>query len=160
MKQKGITIAELRRVRAAGFTYKQIEAMSGVPWGTVRSRCRRLGIKPDPDVKVIHTRNRPIKHNHPKWLIEIMYWECKLGVPEIAYELDIPESSARKLMLRHGIPFRSKTEAAALYRASPYNIQPSITQDMQRKGAQAWADERRRRAIRKQRRHERKLQAA
>jgi hypothetical protein len=160
MKQKDITIAELRRVRGAGFTYKQIEAMSGVPWGTIRSRCRRLGIKPDPDVKVIHTRNRPIKNNHPKWLIEMMYLECKLGVPEIAYELDIPESSAQNLMIRYKIPTRSKVEAAALSRASPYNVQTILTEEMQRKGTQAWADERRRRAARKQRRQERKLQSA
>jgi hypothetical protein len=145
MTQKGMTIAELRRVRGAGFTYKEIEAMSGVPWATVRSRCRRLGIKICPSVKVIHSRKRPIKNNHPKWLIEMMYWECKLGVPEIAYELDIPESSTRKLMLRNGIPSRTRDEATVLYRASPYNLQPTISAEVQRKGTQAWADERRRR---------------
>jgi hypothetical protein len=101
--------AELRRLREAGFTYKEIERISGVPWSTIRSRCRSLGIKPR--VKVVHQRNRPAVHDYPYWLIYELYWVCELSTNDIAYELGIKSNSVATMMRRLGVPLRSRAQA-------------------------------------------------
>jgi hypothetical protein len=104
-----MTPAELRRLREAGFTYKQIEQMTGVSWSTVRSRCKSLGIKPR--VKVIQQRNRPAIHDYPQWLIHELYWACELSTNDIAYELCMTSNSVATMMRRLGIALRSRQEA-------------------------------------------------
>jgi hypothetical protein len=101
--------AELRRLREAGFTYKEIERMTGVPWSTVRSRCQSLKIRPR--VKVVQQRNRPAVHDYPRWLIHELYWVCELSTNDIAYELDMKTNSVATMMRRLDIPLRSRQQA-------------------------------------------------
>lgn len=103
--------AELRRMRLAGFTYKEIGAVAGVPWSTIRSRCKSLGIKPVHNMKVLRARNRPVLHDYPRWLIYELYWTCELSTNDIAYELGIKGNSVATMMRRLGIPLRSRAEA-------------------------------------------------
>ena len=100
-------------MRESGWTFKEIEAITGVPWSTVRSRCRSLNIKQK--TKVIRSRNRRPKWPHPKWLLELMYIECQLSTTEIAYELDLSNSTINKLLIHHKIPKRNKSEARKIY---------------------------------------------
>jgi hypothetical protein len=101
-------------MREAGWTYKQIEAMTGVPWSTIRSRCRSLGIKKKP--KTYHSRNRRYKYEHiPKDLLELMYIECQLSASDIAYELDVNRHTLLGLMHHYEIPIRGRGEARKLY---------------------------------------------
>lgn len=105
---------DLRRMREAGWTFKQIEAITGVPWSTVRSRCRSLGIKPS--VKVVHSRKRKHKYeNIPKDLLELMYVDCQLSASDIAYELDVNRHTLLGLMHHYGISIRGRGEARKLY---------------------------------------------
>ena len=101
--------AELRRLREAGFTYMEIERITGVNWSTVRSRCKSLNIKPL--VKVYRQRNRSALHRYPRWLIYELYWECELSTRDIGYELDIPSASVATMMQRLHIPFRTRQQA-------------------------------------------------
>lgn len=99
-------------MREAGFTYRQIGAKLDVPWGTIRSRCQSLGITPQ--IKVVHERNRPLKHHHPRWLLEMMYWDCELSTVDIGYELDISYNEVLRMMARFNIPRRTRTQAQEL----------------------------------------------
>jgi len=103
-----LSTAELRRLREAGFTYKEISRLTGVPWGTIRWRCQQFGIK---SPEIIRERKRPLKHDYPRWLINELYWECELSTIEIAYELDIRSGAVEKMMRRMGIPFRTRSQA-------------------------------------------------
>lgn len=102
----------MRRMREAGFTYNQIGIKLNVPWGTIRSRCQAMDIKPL--VKVVHERNRPLKHKHPRWLINMMYWDCELSTVDIGYELNISHNEVIRMMMRMNIPRRTRTQAQEL----------------------------------------------
>lgn len=103
-----MTHGEMIRMREAGFTYREIAAVAGVSWSTIRSRCQRWEIQKG---KVVHSRNRPAKHNYPYWLVDMMYWDCKLTVREIAYEFDIPYNSMMTWVTRNNFPLRNKKQA-------------------------------------------------
>lgn len=110
-----MTPGDLRRMREAGWTYRQIEAISGVPWPTIRSRCKSLGIQPK--AKVIHSRQRKHKYEGliDKELLELMYIECQLSTTQIAYELEVNRHTLNKLMHHYGIAMRSQGESRKLY---------------------------------------------
>ncbi len=102
------THGDIIRMREAGFTYQEIADISGLSYGTVRSRLQRWGIQKG---KVVHKRNRKPSFDPPYWLIEIMYWDCKLSTNEIAFELDISKNTLQTWMERNGFARRSRKEA-------------------------------------------------
>lgn len=104
----------MRRMREAGYTYKEIGKKLDTPWSTIRSRCQSLGIQIAPDVKIIHIRRRPPVYNFPPWLIRTLYWDCQLSTVAIAYELDVSTSTIQNNMKRYKIPRRSREEVARI----------------------------------------------
>lgn len=145
-------ISELRSMREAGFTYREIESMTGVPWGTVRSRCRSLGISPQ--VAVIRRRRRPIKRDLSMWLLNEMYWVCGLSVVDIGFELDCPQTSVVAAMRRHGIPRRTRSEANRRARVRYPIRPPGANREQALRASEASAKARRRRARSNRRRRD------
>lgn len=142
-----MTIAEMVRMRKAGFTYEEIGAKADVPWSTIRSRCRSLGVVPE--AKVIRSRNKRPKHNYPRWLIYEMYWVCRLSTFDIAYELDIPSNTVQSMMIRLQIPRRTKKEAWAVLKVSRPDFHPPYNSpEQQRKAGMAGVEARKRKAKR------------
>lgn len=143
-----MTPAEMMSMRRAGFTYKEISAKSGVPWGTVRTRLQRWGIHPEE--KVIRRRRRPIVNDYPRWLIMEMYWECKLSTVDIGYELDISKHSVNTMMQRLKIPRRSVKEAWAIRSSRPgYTPPPPMTKERATEMAKLAVKKRERKARKK-----------
>jgi hypothetical protein len=105
------THGDIIRMREAGFTYQEIADISGLPYGTVRSRLSRWGIQRG---HVVLTRNRKAKFDPPYWLIEMMYWDCGLSTNEVAYELDVSKNTLQHWMVRNQVARRSRKEAWAL----------------------------------------------
>lgn len=155
-----MTHGEMIRMRRVGFTYREIAAKAGIPWGTVRSRLRAWGVKPE--VVVIHRRRRPMKYCFPRWLLQEMYWACSLSTVEIGYELDIPDTSVAALLRWYGIPTRSRSEAQKLYVVrNPQGRRPRGANREQAMRASAISAERRRmRAKKNRQRRERKARQA
>lgn len=141
-------------MRKAGFTYKEIANKADVPWATIRSRCQILGIQPEE--KVIHSRNRKPIHDYPRWLIEMMYWDCKLSTVDIAYELDISKNSVLTMMNRLEIPRRTRGEAKLLHMERNPEWKPPYNPEWQRMATQASVKVRQRKARRKAQRRMRK----
>jgi hypothetical protein len=110
-----LTIAQQISMRRSGFTYKEIGRRSGESWSTIRSRLKRLGVEPDPDVYVFRSRSRRPRHDYPRWLIEEMYWGCGLSTLDIAYEFCMSPSSVSTMMNRLKIDRRSKGEGRRLH---------------------------------------------
>src|SRR4051794_8874334 len=106
-----VTPGDLRRMREAGWSYREIAKISGLPWSTIRSRCRSLNITSE--VKIYRSRNRKHKYEDKitKDLLELMYIECQLSATEIAYELDVNRSTLLKLIHHYDIPVRTKRAA-------------------------------------------------
>jgi hypothetical protein len=110
-----VSPGDLRRMREAGWTYKEISEISGIPWSTIRSQCRSLRIKCY--TPVVRSRNRKYKYEDriDKELLWLMYIECQLSTSEIAYELEVNRHTLRGLMAHYDIPMRSRGEARKLY---------------------------------------------
>lgn len=106
---------DLRRMREAGWTYKEIANIADEPWPTIRSRCRSLGI--EPQIKVMRERNRKYKYEDriDKELLALMYIECQLSTSDISYELEVNRHTLLKLMHHYGIPIRGRGQARKLY---------------------------------------------
>jgi hypothetical protein len=121
-----VSPGDLRRMREAGWTFKEIEALTGIPWSTIRSRCRSLGITERG--KVVRSRNRKYKYEDriPKELLWLMYVECQLSTSDIAFELDVNRHTLRSLMLHYEIPMRSRGEARKLYMERYGAIMPPV----------------------------------
>lgn len=114
----------MTRMREAGFTYKEIGDKLGVPWSTIRSRCKSVGALP-PEETPYRPRNRPIKNDYPRWLIQMLYWDCQLSTVDIAYELDMSKDSVVHMMMRLGISRRTRKEAAKILRDSGFYRTPT-----------------------------------
>jgi len=113
-------------MREAGWTYKEIEAISGVPWSTLRSRCRSLGIKKR--TKVMRSRNRKYKYEDriSKELLWLMYIECQLSTSDIAFELEVNRHTLRGLLRHYEIPMRGRGEARKVYMERYGAIMPPV----------------------------------
>jgi len=110
-----VSPGDLRRMREAGWTYKEIARLYDIPWGTVRSRCNSLKITPQ--TTIIRSRKRKYKYENviDKELLELMYVECQLSASDMSYELEVNRHTLLGLMHHYGIPVRGRGEARRVY---------------------------------------------
>jgi hypothetical protein len=104
--------------RKLGWTFREISERTGIPYGTVRSRCQRAGIKPEYPVITARERFLYKYKNINAEEIRRLYWDEQKSVREVANIFAIPEKSMDHVMNFHGIPKRSKKEAARIRAAN------------------------------------------
>ena len=107
-------LEELSELYKTGFSLKEIENLTGIPYSTIRSRLVAARIKRRPRGAPIGNNNR---YKTPQedivktaFLYEKMGWSCS----EIGEHMGVHQSTIYDRLINHGVKMRNRSEAIRL----------------------------------------------
>jgi DNA-directed RNA polymerase specialized sigma24 family protein len=107
-------IEELSELYLTGFSLKEIDELTGIPYSTVRARLVSAGVKMRPRGAPLGNNNRWGTPQEVFIKTAFLYEQMGWSTAEIGEHMGVSQSTARDRLLSHGVKLRGRSEAIRL----------------------------------------------